>query len=168
MVSGSLVVGIPTLVNDISSDNVRGALNSLYDLFSNSGTIISFFLGNYLSMLDQVKTQLIVPIIFLIVMYFLPESPEYWVRNRKEKVRMSVTHILYFPINFFFFFHSQIVFQRAIKSVKFYKGKVDKLECMGFTSNLPCVEAANETNGESDDDKLCVQDFRKCFFFFFF
>lgn len=105
MVSGALVVGIPTLVNDISSDNVRGALNSLYDLFSNSGTIISFFLGNYLTMLDQVKTQLIVPIIFLVVMSFLPESPEYWVRNRKEKVRMSVTHVSFFPN---FFFHAYI------------------------------------------------------------
>lgn len=57
------------------------------------------------------------------------------------------------------------IFQRAIKSVKFYKGEIDKLECMGFTSNVPCVEAANETKGDSDDGELCVQDFRMWFFF---
>ncbi|XP_055296384.1 facilitated trehalose transporter Tret1-like [Sitodiplosis mosellana] len=133
MVSGSLVVGIPTLVNDISSDNVRGALNSLYDLFSNSGTIISFFLGKHLSMDIQVKTQLIVPIIFLLIMCLLPESPEYWIRKCKEK--------------------------RAIKSCKFYKGKVDKLERIGFTSNHPCVEAATKTIDEEDDEQLTLQDF---------
>lgn len=65
---------------------MRGALNSLYDPSYNLGVIISFFMGNYLSWLDQAKTQLIVPIIFIIVLFLLPESPEFWAKKNKEKV----------------------------------------------------------------------------------
>lgn len=66
--------------------SVRGALNSLFDPFNNIGIILSFFLGNYLSCLDQAKLQLIVPAIFLIVMFFIPETPEYWAKRNNAKV----------------------------------------------------------------------------------
>lgn len=66
--------------------SIRGALNSIYDPLCNSGTIISFFLGNYLNWVDQVKAQLVVPIIFMIAMCLLPESPEYLTNRNKEKV----------------------------------------------------------------------------------
>lgn len=67
----------------------RGALNSLSDPSYNLGIITSFFLGNYLNCLDQAKIQLIMPVIFVIVLFFLPESPEYWITRRKEKVNMA-------------------------------------------------------------------------------
>lgn len=65
---------------------MRGALNSLFDPFNNIGIILSFFLGNYLSCLDQAKVQLIVPAIFLVVMFFVPETPDYWIKRNKAKV----------------------------------------------------------------------------------
>lgn len=86
LISGGLVVAIPTFVNEISNDNVRAALNSFYDIANNLGTIISFLLGNLLNWRDQAKLQIIVPIIFIICMFLLPESPEHWIKRRKEKV----------------------------------------------------------------------------------
>lgn len=65
---------------------VRGALNSVYDPSYNTGTIVSFFLGNYFNCLDQVKVQLIVPVIFMVLMFFLPETPDYLIKRSKEKV----------------------------------------------------------------------------------
>lgn len=65
---------------------MRGALNSLYDPLNNLGIILSFFLANYMDWLDQVKVQLIVPIIFMVAMFFLPESPEYLTNRNKKKV----------------------------------------------------------------------------------
>lgn len=85
-VGGGLSVGVPALVNDISHDHVRAALNSVYDPCFNSGLIVTFFLGSYLSCLDQAKVQLIPSIIFLIILFFLPESPEFWSSRNKEKV----------------------------------------------------------------------------------
>lgn len=105
--NGGLVVSIPTLINEISFDkyveiffsvklfqhlkcllkfSVRGALNSLFDPSYNSGTIISFFLGNYLSGLDQAKTQLIGPVIFTIAMFLFPETAEFYGKRNEEEV----------------------------------------------------------------------------------
>ncbi|XP_031623613.1 facilitated trehalose transporter Tret1-like [Contarinia nasturtii] len=85
IVGGALVIGIPSFINEICNDNVRGFLNSIYDPGYNLGVIISFFIGNYLSCLNQAKIQLIVPIIFMIAMFLLPDSPEYWQKRQKEK-----------------------------------------------------------------------------------
>lgn len=70
--------------------SVRGALNALYDLSFNVGTIISFFLGTHLSCIDQAIAQLAVPAIFMILMFFVPESPEYWTNRNKQKVRLNM------------------------------------------------------------------------------
>lgn len=69
-----------------SKHSMRGALNSIYDPLNNFGLIISFFLGNYMNWLDQAKVQIIVPIIFMILMFFIPESPEYLTNRNKVKV----------------------------------------------------------------------------------
>lgn len=71
------------------SFSVRGALNSIWDPFNNSGIIISYLLGNYFNFVDQAKMQLIIPIIFMIVAFFLPESPEFWARKNNEKVMIN-------------------------------------------------------------------------------
>lgn len=68
--------------------SVRGALNAISNPLYNSGLIISFFLGNHLSCADQAKVQLIVPVVFLISMFFFPESPEFWTNKNKDKVSL--------------------------------------------------------------------------------
>lgn len=67
--------------------SVRGALNSLFDPLNNLGCVVSFFLGNWLSWLDQAKVQLIAPIIAIIILFLLPESPAYLTIQNKEKVK---------------------------------------------------------------------------------
>lgn len=65
--------------------SVRGSLISIYDPTFNLGTFVSFMLGNYLSCMAQVKIQLIPQLIFLIALFFLPESPEFLrARNKKH------------------------------------------------------------------------------------
>ncbi|XP_031623102.1 uncharacterized protein LOC116340647 [Contarinia nasturtii] len=136
-VSGTLVIGIPIFINDISYDNVRAAMASLYDPTYNFGIIISFFLGNYLNCLDQVKFQLIVPIVFMVVMFLLPESPEYWLNRNKEK--------------------------RVIKARKFYKGSIPALDNIEF-HEIPIEEKNEKEKLEQIDEnetnsKLTLRDF---------
>ncbi|XP_055296383.1 facilitated trehalose transporter Tret1-like [Sitodiplosis mosellana] len=150
-VSGAIIVGIPTLVNDISYDGVRGALNSLYDPSFNLGIIISFALGNYLSCLDQAKVQLIIPLIFMLAMFLLPESPEYWSNRNNEK--------------------------RAMKSRKFYKGSIAALEKVDFIQvpnddELENGKLNDVTDESKTNSKLTLQDFltpqaKKAFFIAF-
>ena len=68
---------------------VRGTLNALFDPFCNTGIIVSFGLGSYLNWRDQAMTQLIAPVIAIIILFFLPESPEYWTNRNKEKVKLQ-------------------------------------------------------------------------------
>lgn len=57
--------------------SVRGALSALYDTSLNIGLIISFFVGNSLNALNQAKVYLIMPTIFILLLFLFPESPEY-------------------------------------------------------------------------------------------
>lgn len=66
---------------------VRGALNSIYDPSYNTGIIFAFVLGNYSDYNDQAKFQLILPIIFILILTQLPESPEYLRKQQNDKVR---------------------------------------------------------------------------------
>lgn len=87
IVGGALAIAIPVLITDISFDSVRGSLISFYDPLFNLGTFVSFVLGNYLSCMTQVKVQLIPQLIFLIVLFFLPESPVFLqARNKKDVI----------------------------------------------------------------------------------
>lgn len=70
----------------VQLNSVRGALSSLYDPLYNIGIILSYFMANYLNCLDQAKVQLIIPGIFVVILFFLPESPEFWIRKNVDKV----------------------------------------------------------------------------------
>lgn len=72
------------------SNSLRGALNCIYDPFYNTGVIISYLLGDILSCIDQAKIQLIPPALFFIVLFFVPESPEYWKKRNKLEVKCSI------------------------------------------------------------------------------
>lgn len=65
---------------------MRGALNSLYDPSYNIGVVVSYFLGSQLTLVDQAKTQLILPTIFLIIQFILHEPPEFYVKQNDGKV----------------------------------------------------------------------------------
>ncbi|XP_031622939.1 facilitated trehalose transporter Tret1-like [Contarinia nasturtii] len=136
LISGGLVVAIPTFINEISNDNVRAALNSFYDIANNLGMIISFLLGSLLNWTDQAKCQLILPIIFLCVMFIYPESPEHWIKLRQEK--------------------------SAKRSCRFYKGNICTLENVQFLPKHECIDAEYEqtkVHTNKDDSKLTFHDF---------
>lgn len=75
--------------------SVRGALNSLFDPSYNIGIISSFFLGNYLNSLDQAKAQLVVPAIFMVLMFVFPETPEFWTNKNKTNVSSSFSNFIF-------------------------------------------------------------------------
>lgn len=111
------MVAIPSMIPDISSDkyaqllvlvletselsifmisslicSVRGSLNSLMDPALNFGIVLSCVLGNYFTTIDQVKIQLIFPILLVVFTMFLPQTPDYWVqRNEKEVGHLFVS-----------------------------------------------------------------------------
>ncbi|XP_031623610.1 facilitated trehalose transporter Tret1-like [Contarinia nasturtii] len=135
LVGGALSVGIPTLVNHISYDNTRGCLNSILDPANNVGLIISFFTGNYLCCVDQAKTLMIGPIIFISIMFLLPESPEYLSKRNKQK--------------------------EATKARKFYRGNISETKILENAEFHQKSSLCEIEKGKPDDksEKLSVKDF---------
>lgn len=77
---------IPLFVAEIAEDSVRGSLGSLLVLNCNIGILIAFVLGNYLSYTTGVIVLASLPILFLIVFPFFPESPQYLMKSGNEEV----------------------------------------------------------------------------------
>lgn len=150
LASGALVIAISTLINDISNNNIRGALNAISNPLYNSGLIISFFLGNIMNCADQGKIQLIVPVIFLFSMFFFPESPEFWANKNKDK--------------------------QAKKSRRFYVGSIAALEAVDFIpkskNDQEKGDSSNADDKTEENSKLAFKDFftkhaRRAFFISF-
>lgn len=74
--------------------SVRGSLNSIMDPAMNSGVMLSFLLGKYLNVVDQAKFLLIVPVVFVALAVFMPQTPDYWVQRNKRKVKSVIWSIL--------------------------------------------------------------------------
>lgn len=73
-------------------NSVRGTLCSLYCPLYNMGVIIAYVLGNYLNCFDQVLTHLILPTVFIAVLFFLPESQAFLFKHDKEMVKETFVH----------------------------------------------------------------------------
>lgn len=67
--------------------SVRGTLNSIYEPAYNIGIAVTFVLGNFFEPVDQAKILLPIPILFVIVAFFMPQTPEYWIRRNNQEVR---------------------------------------------------------------------------------
>lgn len=65
----------------------------MYDPSYNIGVLLSFYIGNHWNCVDQIKLQLIAPIIFILVLLFLPESPEHHIKHNNEQVKYNTISV---------------------------------------------------------------------------
>lgn len=82
--SGGMIVA-PTYISEIAQDGIRGALGSFVMLNLNAGVVFAYGLGAELSYQQFNLICLAVPLLFLLLFFWLPESPEYlWSKNKLE------------------------------------------------------------------------------------
>lgn len=75
---------IPMYIGEIASDRIRGALSVIFTLSVKTGILISFSYGPFVSFRDMAWLALIPSVIFLICVYWLPETPYYLLGQHKE------------------------------------------------------------------------------------
>ncbi|BFF92931.1 facilitated trehalose transporter Tret1 [Drosophila madeirensis] len=81
----------PMYVGEISTDNVRGATGSLMQLFIVAGILYVYAIGPFVSYMALQWCCIVVPIIFDVVFYFMPESPHYFAgKGRKTDALRSL------------------------------------------------------------------------------
>ncbi|XP_067625976.1 facilitated trehalose transporter Tret1-like isoform X2 [Eurosta solidaginis] len=74
----------PMYVGEIATDAVRGATGSLMVLFINSGILYVYLIGPYVSYNALQWCCLAVPIIFVALFSFMPESPYYFAEKGQK------------------------------------------------------------------------------------
>lgn len=85
LAAGGVFVLVPLYISEISEDNVRGVLGSFFIFSINTGTLLMFVAGTYLSYSLVPKVMIALPIIFALTFAFLPETPQHLLKNGKAK-----------------------------------------------------------------------------------
>ncbi|XP_023309511.1 facilitated trehalose transporter Tret1-like [Lucilia cuprina] len=81
----------PMYVGEIATDSVRGATGSLMQLFIVSGILYVYAIGPYVSYQALQWCCLVVPIVFDVIFFFMPESPYYFAgKGRKTDALKSL------------------------------------------------------------------------------
>ncbi|XP_055850155.1 facilitated trehalose transporter Tret1-like [Episyrphus balteatus] len=75
----------PMYVGEIATDDTRGALGSLMQLFIVSGILYVYAIGPFVSYLTLQYSCIVIPVIFALIFVFLPESPYYYAGKGKKE-----------------------------------------------------------------------------------
>jgi MFS family permease len=76
-------------IGEISSDDCRGALGSLMQLFIMFGILFAYAVGPYTSYVLFQWLCLVIPIIFAGCFFLMPESPYYYVANGRTREALA-------------------------------------------------------------------------------
>lgn len=101
-------------IGEISSDDCRGALGSFMQLGIVIGILYVYCIGPFVSFITYQYLCLVIPIVFIITFYFMPDSPHFYIlKGRKSD---------------------------AMKSLKFLRGKSEE----GVQEELDLIQASVE------------------------
>lgn len=82
----------PIYVAEFSSKNIRGALTSFFYMFFCIGTFAASGVGPYVSFQTFNVVSLVFPVIFLVMVLVLPESPYYYVsKGKTEQAQVALS-----------------------------------------------------------------------------
>lgn len=109
-VSAGAVIVIPVFVSEIAEDRyhtqfkprkkirnciqtcffclnlrIRGTLSSMLILACNAGFLFGFIIAGYASYYVQLKINIMLPVLFLALFNFFPDTPE-WLEKRNQKI----------------------------------------------------------------------------------
>nr|CAD7460396.1 unnamed protein product [Timema tahoe] len=76
---------LPMYCGEIAEDKVRGALGSLLQIMISIGLLSQYVVGPYVSYLVLTIFSTVVPFLFVVAMWFVPESPYQLIMARKNQ-----------------------------------------------------------------------------------
>jgi SP family facilitated glucose transporter-like MFS transporter 8 len=124
MGSGAIIVFASLYVSETAQDSIRGALGSYLTLFTNAGVLFAYIIGTYVSYYTFAYTALLIPILYIVGLIWLPETPNYLV-NRGN-------------------------YTEAKRSLRWLRGKDDRLVEMELTKLISFVKHRAETPSLKD------------------
>lgn len=73
---------------------VRGTLGACLILIYNAGVLFGFVIASFLDYFGQIKINILLPVIFLAVFNYFPETPE-WLNRRNQKTAAEKSRNFY-------------------------------------------------------------------------
>ncbi|XP_062551190.1 facilitated trehalose transporter Tret1-like [Armigeres subalbatus] len=130
---GGILVTFPLFIADISDSRIRGILGSCLAFSGNTGILVIYIVGDFLSYRTVPVVMLIAPILFGIMMCLIPETPHSLLRKRK--------------------------IEEAERSLKFFKGVNSKTkDTTNFQRDFEALQIFVR-NSSSENVKLQLSDF---------
>ena len=83
MGSGGIILFASLYVSETAQDTVRGTLGSYLTLFTNAGVLFAYVIGSYVSYYTFAYTAIAIPVIYVLGLIWLPETPNYLVNRGK-------------------------------------------------------------------------------------
>ncbi|CAH1713036.1 unnamed protein product [Aphis gossypii] len=91
--SGSYSVIIPLYTSEIAEKEIRGTLGTYFQLQVNAGILFTYVMGSYLDVFGLSVACAIIPVIYLYLMFLIPESPIFYLmKGNVEKARLSLKY----------------------------------------------------------------------------
>ncbi|CAK1586495.1 unnamed protein product [Parnassius mnemosyne] len=91
---GAFCVTAPAYTSEIAQDSIRGTLGSYFQLMITVGILFSYVVGSYTSVFVFNILCTLIPIIFGIVFFFMPESPNYLVvKGRNDEAKEALIRL---------------------------------------------------------------------------
>jgi sugar porter (SP) family MFS transporter len=88
---GLFCVASPMYISELAETKIRGRLTSFYQFFTSTGVLLSYIIGAFASIFWFSISCMLVPIIFAICFFFMPETPQYLLKiNRYEEAKNSL------------------------------------------------------------------------------
>ncbi|XP_011181201.2 facilitated trehalose transporter Tret1-like [Zeugodacus cucurbitae] len=131
---GGTWVVIPIFISEIADPTIRGRLTSLFTLFLNGGMLTGYTLSSYVPYHIIPMAVILLPLLYLIIETYFPETPSYLLHCGKE--------------------------EEAEKSLKFYLNYRDpnKLEVEQFNIKYAELKSAVKQQ-KSQSDAVTLRDF---------
>lgn len=138
LAAGGIFVLIPLYTTEISEERTRGTLGSFFIFAINLGTLLMFIVGAFLSYSTSAVLMLIFPIAFVPAFYFLPDTPQYLMKNGK--------------------------IQDAEKSIKFLRGFKNSKETPDVVKKELLIISQRDDDG-SDGKTTIIDELSKILFY---
>ncbi|CAG4950920.1 unnamed protein product [Colias eurytheme] len=91
---GAFCVTAPAYTSEIAQDSIRGTLGSYFQLMITVGILFAYAVGSYTSVFVFNILCTLIPIVFAIIFFFMPESPNFLVvKGRHGEAREALIRL---------------------------------------------------------------------------
>lgn len=98
MATSSGFIFTPLYVREISDDTTRGPIGVLNTVIINVGVLAAYVIGTYCSVPVVAWIYAVPPVVFIIIFYWMPETPVYLLRNGRETEAQRALRMLRGPV----------------------------------------------------------------------